>query len=289
VSGTVIYKMTGSGNDFVFVDGRVEPVELWPPKRIRAYCRRRTGIGADGLVVLEPGSEPGAVRFHFFNSDGGRAPMCGNGSLCATRLAAWLELAPADGMILETDAGAFRTRCVPGEAERAEIVLSDIPGLEAPSIELAPGENHIRLGVIGMADLPGIPHLVVLVDDVRAVNVAERGRALRYHEAIAPAGANVNFVSQAEGGGWTMRTYERGVEGETLACGTGAVTSAAVLAAAGEIHLPWDVVTTAGYRLTISGRARNGTKGAVLAEPTLAGEARIVYRAAVGAEPPDLG
>jgi diaminopimelate epimerase len=99
----------------------------------------------------------------------------------------------------------------------------------------------------------------------------------------------VNFVSQAEDGGWTMRTYERGVEGETLACGTGAVTSAAVLAAAGEIHLPWDVVTTSGYRLTISGRARNGTKGAVLAEPKLAGEARIVYRAAVGAEPPDLG
>lgn len=281
MSGTVIYKMTGSGNDFVFVDGRTEPTGRWPASRIRAYCRRRTGIGADGLVILEPGSGPGAVRFHFFNSDGGRAPMCGNASLCATRLAAWLEMAPAEGMLLETDAGTFETRCVPGDAERAEILLSDVAAVTAPDIPLQPGERLIRLGVVG------VPHLVVVTEDVLRVDVPARGRELRRHQAIAPAGANINFVSRGPHG-WTMRTYERGVEAETLACGTGAVTSAAVLAGEGEITLPWQVTTASGYLLSISAGAGNGGSDAALTGPRLAGEARLVYRAAVGAEPPDL-
>ena len=95
--------MTGSGNDFVFVDGRVAPVDTWTPERIRWACSRQTGVGGDGLAVLEPGADCESVRLHYFNSDGLRAALCGNASLCAARLAGWLELAPNGAVLLETD------------------------------------------------------------------------------------------------------------------------------------------------------------------------------------------
>ena len=113
------YKMSGSGNDFVLLDGRVAHLADWTPARIVAACDRRTGIGADGLVLLEPAG-PAAVRMHFFNSDGGRAAMCGNAALCSTRLAARLGMASPEGMTLATDAGPVPTRCV-GDGEAAEI------------------------------------------------------------------------------------------------------------------------------------------------------------------------
>ncbi len=272
MKGTVIYKMSGSGNDFVFSDGRRDPVESWPPERIRAVCHRRTGVGADGLVVVEPGSGPGAVRFQFFNNDGSRASMCGNAALCATRLSAWLELAPPEGMRLETDAGTFETRCLPGPGELAEIRLPNVGRLDRPAIELVAGEREIALTTVG------VPHLVVLVDDPAAVDVLGRGRELRLHEALKPGGANVNFVGQVNGG-WAMRTYERGVEDETLACGTGAVACAALLSDLGGADLPWQVRTAAGPLLTVSCEGSGGgtVRNAVLAEPTLTGEGRLVF------------
>src|SRR6266568_6009003 len=134
LTGLPIYKMTGSGNDFVMVDGRISAPEEWTTADIRATCARGTGVGADGVVFLLPGSGPGSVRMIYFNSDGSRAAMCGNAALCSTRLAGRLGLVGTGDMRLETDAGTYDSRsATPGE--RAELRLSavlsptPVPGL----------------------------------------------------------------------------------------------------------------------------------------------------------------
>lgn len=271
MKGLILYKMTGSGNDFLFADGRLMPGSTWTGDVIRNLCRPHTGVGADGFAVLEPGSRAGGVRFHFFNSDGSRASMCGNAALCATRLAAWLRIAPAEQLWLETDAGVLEGRCLDGPGERAEVAAPPPGSIIAPDILLEPGERSIHFTDVG------VPHLVVLVDDVAAVEVCRRGRELRSHETVQPHGANVNFVS-CNGDIWFIRTFERGVEGETLACGTGTVAAAAVLAPNGSAKLPWSVKTASGAVLRVSGRM--GREGR-LESPRLDGEGRLVFRAIV--------
>ncbi len=272
VKGTVVYKMSASGNDFVMVDGRTSPVEDWTPERIQKVCARRTGIGADGVAVIEPGSGPGAIRFVYFNRDGERAAMCGNASLCAAKLVSRLELAPADGMTLETDIGNVPARVLSGNGELAQTGFPDVAGPAVPRIELGPGEKSIHFVKVG------VPHLVVVVDALDAPSAAPevRGRALRSHEALGTDGANVNFLG-CNNGTWRIRTYERGVEAETLACGTGAVAAAATLASTGHVELPWKVQTTSGALLEISGSSSDDPLQR-LAEPRLAGEARIILR-----------
>ena len=262
--------MTGSGNDFVMVDARLSAVADWTPADIAAVCARGTGIGADGLVFVGPGSQDGAARMVYFNSDGSRAAMCGNAALCATRLAARLEIAPAAGMRLETDAAIYESRC-PGPGHQAELHLAPVsPPSELSALKTVAGERRIALGVVG------VPHLVVQVDDVDAVDLAARGRELRFHDAIAPDGANVNFISPGSGPSeWRMRTYERGIEGETLACGTGAVTAACALASWGLTPFPVHIVTRTGKLLSIQGRR---TVADLYDDVWLGGEARLVFR-----------
>ena len=272
MNGTVVYKMTGSGNDFVMLDGRVEPLERWTPDDIRAICARGTGVGADGLAILHPGSGPGAVRFNFFNRDGSRSAMCGNAALCAARLAAWLELAPRKGMVLETDSGPVEARCLDGPGERAEILLPEVAPVTEPAIATVAGERSIHLTAVG------VPHLVVQVDDVAVVPLGERGRELRSHPATGAEGANVNFVSDGSGE-WRMRTFERGVEDETLACGTGAAASAAVLTGSAGASLPLTIRTSSGALLVVSATPAPGGQ---FGQPRLAGEGRIVFRAILG-------
>lgn len=265
------YKMTGSGNDFVFLDGRESALRTWTAQRIQAVCARRTGAGADGLVVLEPGTVRGSVRFNFFNADGGRSDMCGNASLCATRLAARIGLADPAGMELVTDAGTFRTRCLEEPGERAEITLGSVEGLrEVTEITRLVEESDIFLATVG------VPHLVVLVPnvDLPAVDPETRGRELRGHPALSE-GANVNFVA-AHGDLWRMRTFERGVEAETLACGTGAVACAAVLARLGRAGPPVDVLTSSGRVLSVTGTAGPSDEKPLIGA-RLAGEGRLVY------------
>lgn len=274
MNGIVAFKMTGSGNDFVFVDGRVYSVDSWSAEQIRAACDRRDGIGADGFAVLEPGSAPDRVRFHFFNADGGRAPMCGNGALCATRMARWLELAKHDEMTLETDAGLVSTRVLPGDEELAEFELEEIGEMLEPEIEREPGELSIVFTTVA------VPHLVVVVDDAEKVSVKTRGRDLRFHPSLSPLGANVNFVSP-QGDALRVRTYERGVEGETLACATGSVACAAVLAQQQKVTLPGDIITSSGRTLRVSGTLDSELH---LRAPRLRGEARRVFRAILEAK-----
>jgi diaminopimelate epimerase len=269
MKGTVFYKMTGSGNDFVVLDGRSTTPDLWPGPRISALCDRRDGVGADGLVILTP-EDADAVRMTFFNSDGSRAAMCGNAALCSTRLAAHLELGPSAGMRLLTDAGEVEARCLP-EAARAEIRLPDaLVPKPVSQIRRADGERAIWVGTVG------VPHLVVLVDDVATVDVVGRGRPLRFDAAGGPDGANVNFISHlAEPGApWLIRTFERGVEGETLACGTGTVAAALALAAHCGVALPLEFRSWGGQLLMVRATLQDD----MATEVWLGGQGRLVFR-----------
>ncbi len=277
MSTVVFHKLTGSGNDFVMLDGRTTTEADWPAERIAAICDRRQGIGGDGLVIVDATPEPDTVRMTYFNSDGSRAPMCGNAALCSTRLAAALELADPAGMTLVTGAGSFHTRCV-GEGHMAELHLPDTDVPVALPVDLEPGERAIHLATVG------VPHLVALVDDVAAVDLPRRGRVLRFHEAIGPGGANANFyspISSSTGTGgdpaaptWAVRTYERGIEAETLSCGTGTVASALALAVQGKAELPLRFRSTSGKVLSVSAKIA-GTRATDI---WLAGEGRIVAR-----------
>jgi diaminopimelate epimerase len=261
------YKMSGSGNDFVFLDGRTTEPGEWPVGRIREACDRRSGIGADGLVILSPG-ERGLVRMHFYNSDGSRAAMCGNAALCSTRLAGSLGMAGSD-VTLETDAGSFQTRCV-GPGWQAEL---NLPPFEAPvavpEVELVEGELFLTRATVG------VPHLAVQVGDIEAPGLMQRGKALRHHSVAGRGGANANFVARppAEGEPWPIRTYERGVEAETLACGTGTVAVAASLMDHGVTTSPQAFLTRGGQILAVSGRR----EGAVWTDVWLRGEGRLVF------------
>jgi diaminopimelate epimerase len=276
VRGTIVYKMTGSGNDFVLLDGRATTPAEWPATRVVQLCDRRTGIGADGLVILTP-DQPGAVRMVYWNSDGSRADMCGNAALCSTRLSVYLELAAPGDLRLLTDAGLVQARC-PDTGDQAEIRLPDFDlaqsnGTAVSGLEPGPGERWMAFATVG------VPHLVIRVDDIEAVDVLGRGRSLRFDPRVGAAGANVNFVgaSAAPGGPWLIRTYERGVEGETLACGTGAVASAVLLTEAGETSGGAALATRSNRILRV--RLERTLTGW---HPSLAGEARLVFQGVFG-------
>ena len=267
--GTVFYKMTGSGNDFVVLDGRATTPVDWGPARVRAICDRRNGVGADGLVVLTPGT-PGTVRMSYWNSDGSHGAMCGNAALCSGRLSVELELVPPGEFCLLTDAGMVKVISRP-EAEVAEISLPDVDvPREVTDPGPASGEHWLSLGTVG------VPHLIVRVQEVETVDVLNRGRLLRHDPRVGPVGANVNFISPPSrlGGPWLIRTYERGVEGETLACGTGTVAAALALASRSEAALPLVFRSRGGRELTV----RAHLEGTRASEIWLGGEGRLVYR-----------
>jgi len=266
--------MTGSGNDFVMVDGRNSNPADWTPQDIQAVCARGTGVGADGLVFLSPGAEPGAVRMTYFNSDGSRAAMCGNAALCSSSLAGRLGMAPVTGMCLETDAGVYQSHPAADDC-RAVLGFPPVaPPAEVPHLRTAPGEIRLALATVG------VPHLVVLVDEVDRVDVVERGRVLRSDPALGPPGANVDFVSpSASGSEWRMRTYERGVEAETLACGTGAVATGVVLNRWDLAEFPVTILTRSGRRLDVQARKLPGGQ---YGDVWLTGEARLVFRGVLG-------
>jgi len=267
VAGGQFYKMTGSGNDFVFLDGRDHRLADWGPDRIRSVCQRRMGVGADGVVHLEL-SGPGRLRMRYFNSDGSHAEMCGNAALCSTRLAAHLGLVSGQRIVLDTDAGELESRTAgPGWAAELRFPTAELPG--PLGLDLLPGELAAFQGTVG------VPHSVLVVDDIRAVDLAARGREIRFDPAVGPAGSNVNFVARQDDpdAPWAMRTYERGVEGETLACGTGTVAVALALAAAGQCDLPVRIRSRSGCVYSVAGAIEaDGAR-----DIWLCGEARVVF------------
>lgn len=274
--GLPFIKMTGSGNDFVFFDGRSAPISLvTSPEAVRRICSRYNGIGADGVVALEATHGESDVVIHYFNSDGSPADLCGNATLCSTALSAQLGLASADGMRLATGAGLITSR------------FHGLPEIDFQPVEdirrSMPIDLHSDESQIGFV-IAGIPHLVILCHNAEAVDVAGRGPALRWHASTGPKGANVNWVSPLPGGQWRYRTFERGVEGETLACGTGAVATAIMLTEwgltdGGSVGILTSSGRTLDVRLSTdtTGRADAGHRYV----PTLRGEGRVVFRGVI--------
>ena len=264
------YKLQGCGNDFVAIDNRV----LRLPKELmaewaRRICPRAFGVGADGLFFLElatPGS--GAdVQWHFYNADGSRAEMCGNASRCAGRLIHALDIA-GERHVLLTDAGPVAI-AVDAAAGLVKVQLTAPKDLKL----------NTRLSVLGQETVvhfvnTGVPHAVILVDKAEGADVAAMGRAVRFHEHFAPAGTNVNFVQVLDTAHTNMRTYERGVEAETYACGTGACAVQVVLHALGLADAQLASTSTGGEVLSTSLEdGRVFLKGA--AELTFTGELNV--------------
>lgn len=259
------WKLTGSGNDFVFADARQDAGvgERWSkPEFVRAVCTHHTGIGADGVAIIEA-SATQDFRLRYFNRDGSLGELCGNASLCATRLSVELGIADPAGLAFETEAGVIHGRMRDGAPE---IDLQPPTGLR-PDAGISRQLGEARLGFVNT----GVPHLVIRTDDLGQVPLSDRGPELRYHESLR-AGANVNWVSRLPDGAWGMRTYERGVEAETLACGTGAVACAVLLQAWGESGSRTSLQTRSGRTLTVSLRDADGRQ-----TPSLSGEGRIVF------------
>lgn len=262
--GQHFYKMTGSGNDFVVFDARDGAVaHLENAETIKSLSARGTGIGADGVVFVETAGE-GDIRMRYYNSDGSEASLCGNASLCTTRLAVELGLAQAGGFILHTAAGSLRARI---RDSLPEVDLDPVRDVRADARDLGKKPGEQRLGYARV----GVPHVVVEVADVESADVIGRGPELRHHRSLED-GANVNFVARRHDGTFDYRTFERGVEAETLACGTGAVATAIMLADWGESGRETVLWTRSSLPLTVSLK-RDGDTWL----PSLRGEGRIVF------------
>jgi diaminopimelate epimerase len=256
--------MTGSGNDFVVFDSTDgAAIHLENTETIKSLSARGTGVGSDGVVFLESVSD-GDVRMRYYNSDGSEATLCGNASLCTTRLAVELGLAQAGGFLLHTAAGALRARI---RDNLPEVDLDPVTEVRPDARDLGMRRGEGRLGYARV----GVPHVVVEIPEIEAADLLRRGPELRNHPAL-PDGANVNFVARKPDGSFTYRTFERGVEGETLACGTGAVATAIMLSDWGESSRETVLWTRSALPLTVSLK-RDGDAWL----PSLRGEGRIVF------------
>ncbi len=211
------YKMNGAGNDFVVVDNRDLALQL-TREQIALLCDRHRGIGADGLLAVEPAESGADFRFRYYNADGGEAEMCGNGARCFGRFTSALMEEMPDRVTFETIAGTLAAEIV---EENIRIAMSDPVDLEMDSGAAVDGLDAVLHTVN-----TGVPHVVAFVDDLGGTDVVRHGRAIRRHERFAPNGTNANFVEVLAPGHIAIRTYERGVEDETLACGTGMVAGA---------------------------------------------------------------
>ena len=234
------HKMHGCGNDFIFIDNREAKVSVsemasWA----LVLCQRKTGIGADGLLFLDttPEGREGDFLWHFYNADGSRAEMCGNASRCASWLAVDLGLASRK-QCFGTDAGLIHAD-VDVEHMRSRVELTRPEGMVLHTPLEADGKTFDVHFVN-----TGVPHAVILCEDCDKVDVEHLGRLFRYHEHFAPRGTNVNFVTVTGKNALHVRTYERGVEGETLACGTGAAASTCIAHALGLTDRSVNVTTS---------------------------------------------
>lgn len=242
-------KMDGAANDFIMVDNRAGAIKL-SRESVAHLCDRRRGVGADGLMLIEPVAEHDFFM-RYYNADGGEEVMCGNGARCAAHFAASLGLGRKDAkehtLRFLTGSGAIDARVT---GNRVSMSMMDARGMRRRlQTKVAPRGAGVHFMVVGTR------HAVVPLDDAKSLTpeeVIEFGRALRHDPAFAPDGANVNFASIAPDGRVHLRTYEKGVEGETLACGTGSVASAVIFAHDGLLKSPVRVVQHSGDELIIS-------------------------------------
>jgi len=275
------FKMSGGGNDFIVVDNRSAHVRTEAmPDLVRRISVRALSVGADGVIFLES-SPVGDFRATFFNPDG-KTTFCGNGGRCVSRLA-YLMGAVGPRMRVETIKMVHDASV---EGERVKFAMP--PALRFRSgMELKVEEEVIEAAFIDT----GVPHLVVFREFPHSVSIQDLGRRLRFHPDLGPEGANVNFVMSVDEHTLAIRTYERGVEGETLSCGTGCVAAALVSASLGFARSPVACWTRSGVTLAVLFRGAAGAYSQILLE----GDARLIYQgnlsteATRGFDPPRRG
>lgn len=251
------YKYQGTGNDFILIDNRTQKLQL-SQQQIAFLCNRRMGVGADGLMLLEE-ANGFDFRMVYYNADGNESTMCGNGGRCITAFARQLKLIEDKAYFVAID----------GE-HHADITAENIVALEMNKVT---GIHHND----GYAILnTGSPHYVLWANDVVQINVFEQGRAIRNQEQFAPKGINVNFV-EIQDAQLYVRTYERGVEDETLSCGTG-VTASAIAASQDRLGFFENRIMTPGGALTVS-FMKDSPNSAI--NVVLTGPATLVYEAKI--------
>ena len=261
------YKMSGCGNDFIIIDNRSPVIE---EKDLFAFivgvCRRKMSVGADGIILIE-NSDTVDFKWRFYNSDGSLADMCGNGARCVARFA-YLNGITGPDMAFETLAGIVSASV--SETGVVKIRMTDPLNLKLDY------PLHLRGGNFLISSVnTGVPHAVMVVDNLDETPVKEMGKEIRFHTDFAPAGTNVNFISVQPDNIVAVRTYERGVEDETLACGTGCVASALIAARKFGLASPVTLLTRSGGHLRIYFNPHQETYSDVYME----GDARLIYRA----------
>jgi diaminopimelate epimerase len=261
------YKMSGCGNDFIIIDNRSPVIE---EKDLTAFivgiCRRKMSVGADGVILIE-NSDSVDFKWRFYNSDGSIAEMCGNGARCVARFACLNGIAGPD-MAFETLAGVVSASV--SETGLVKIRMTDPLHLKLDY------PVHLQAGEFLISSVnTGVPHAVMVVDNLDETPVKEMGKEIRFHPDFAPAGTNANFVAVRSDGVVAVRTYERGVEDETLACGTGCVASALITARKFALASPVTLLTQSGGHLRIYFNPHQDTYSDVYME----GDARVIYRA----------
>lgn len=233
-------KMHGAGNDFILVDDRECTFPIDDQGWLRKIAARKTGVGCDGFILVQPPNEGGHLRMRFINPDGGEVEMCGNGARCLAKFARALGIC-REAVKIETIAGLIE----------AEFVDDLVRLMMTP-----PTDWHMGLELDGIGTLDcvnsGVPHAVMLVENLEEVDICRTGAAIRYHKAFAPAGINANFVQLETNGLLQIRTYERGVEDETLACGTGMCAAALVAGRNGWTTPPVRLSCRSGDELTVN-------------------------------------
>jgi diaminopimelate epimerase len=260
-------KMNGAGNDFVMLDNRAGHIHL-DPTQISRICDRHRGVGADGILLLEKAVNGADFRMRYYNRDGGEAEMCGNGARCFARFAT--QIVGAKGKIsFETPAGVIAAEL---HGELVTLEMTDPKDLRL-NVALPIGSGNKMVHFINS----GVPHVVIPVSQIDDADVLGEGATIRRHEMFAPAGANVNFLERRGKARVAIRTYERGVEDETLACGTGVVASALIFAATEKAEGPINVLVRGGSELSV-GFKRDGD---IFRNVTLTGPAEFVFEGTI--------
>lgn len=256
--------MDGAGNDFVLIDNRTQKIKL-SREQVAHICHRQRGVGADGLMLLIPcASGKADWAWDFYNSDGSRAEMCGNGARCFARFVQKMT-GIASPFTFETGAGIITANC-----QKDAVTVS----LTQPKDLRLDEQVPLSVGTRAIHSLDtGVPHAVVFVTDADQAMVQQLGREIRQHPHFAPCGTNVNFVQRLGEGSIRVRTYERGVEGETLACGTGVSAAALISARLHNFTSPVRVQVQGGDRLEVSFKQNNGE----FADVRLTGPANFVF------------
>ncbi len=259
-------KLSGAGNDFVIINNLNQIVDSTDPEFMNfviKVCQRRMSVGADGVLLVEK-AEDVDFRMRYFNADGGEVETCGNGARCIAKFS-YLNGIVSEKMQFLTNAGIYEAEVV---SDNVKVRMSDPEDIRINvPLKLADGVHNV-----GFAN-SGVPHVVFFVDDLETTDVFDLGQQTRYHEDFKPAGTNANFIRIHSQELLEIRTYERGVENETLACGTGSIASAIVSASIGKVKSPVSVKTASGVILKIHFDLVNEEAKNVYLE----GDARVIF------------